>query len=415
MNILNYIVLGMFGLGLILIFISEIATLMNQNRPTKKGKKNPSICILIPARDESKVISNILTSIKEQTYKINMKDVYVIVEKKEDKTVGICKKYGCSTVIREKLENRRRKGYALDDAVKHILKEKKYYDLYFVFDADNILDKDYIKEMLKTYQEGYDIGIGYRNCKNGNASLVAAASALVFSLINTFSNTLRQKQEKSLTITGTGFYIRGEYIKEWGEYPFHALTEDYELTLYSTLNNLTSYYNANAIYYDEQPIRYKDTIPQRTRWLKGYFESRRNYIPKIRKALTKKDPNYGSKLSACIGYIPYLFIVASFFCYLILQLFIIGTAIASNNDELFIKTSLSLLFILTFIYVATILLTISLLYREKETLNMKTSTKIKVCLYLPIFLTSYIQIAFRALFTKDVTWKKIEHTENNIT
>lgn len=55
-------------------------------------------------------------------------------------------------------------------------------------DADNVLDVDFVKNMEKSINEGYDIGIGYRNCKNGNDSVVAAASALTFSMINELSN-----------------------------------------------------------------------------------------------------------------------------------------------------------------------------------------------------------------------------------
>lgn len=414
MSILNYIVLGLFAVGIILIFISEILTLMNHNSPNKKGKSNPNVCFLIPARDESKVISKLLSSIREQSYKISMEDIYVIVENDKDKTLDICKDYGCSFIVRKNLDGRRRKGYALDDAIKYILKEKKKYDLYFIFDADNILDKNFIKEMLNTYMEGYDIGIGYRNCKNGNSSVVAAASAMVFSLVNTFSNTTKQKHDKSLTISGTGFYIRGEYIDEWRGYPFNTLTEDYELTLYSTLNNLTSYYNNRAVYYDEQPVRYVDTISQRTRWIKGYFEARKIYISKLFRSLSKKDPNYGSKLSECIGVIPYIFIIASFFVYLVLQLFVIYTAVTTNNDVLLIKAIFSLFIIFSLVYLGILSLIIRLLQKEKKSLNMNLSMKIKVSLYFPIFLVSYIQCGLRALFHKDIAWNKVEHKENNI-
>ena len=43
----------------------------------------------------------------------------------------------------------------------------KDYDAYFIFDADNILEKDFIKNMIPIYYQGYDIGVGYRNIKNG--------------------------------------------------------------------------------------------------------------------------------------------------------------------------------------------------------------------------------------------------------
>lgn len=87
-------------------------------------------------------------------------------------------------IIYRKDLTKKRKGYALDDAIKEILSKNKKYDAYFIFDADNILDKNYIKEMINSIEEGYDIGISYRNTKN-SSTLVAASSALTFSMINT--------------------------------------------------------------------------------------------------------------------------------------------------------------------------------------------------------------------------------------
>ena len=69
----------------------------------------------------------------------------------------IAKKYNANIIIRQKLELKR-KGYALMEAIEKITKTKNY-DAYFIFDADNILDKNYISEMNKSFMSGYDIGI----------------------------------------------------------------------------------------------------------------------------------------------------------------------------------------------------------------------------------------------------------------
>ena len=133
----------------------------NKLKPIKR-ENNGRYAILIPARDESRVIDGLLTSIDNQTRKINSKDVYVIVESMSDKTVDITRKHNMNIVLRHDL-TKKRKGYALDDAVKEILSKNIRYDAYFIFDADNVLDKNYIKEMEKSINKGYDIGIGYRN------------------------------------------------------------------------------------------------------------------------------------------------------------------------------------------------------------------------------------------------------------
>ena len=236
-----------------------------------------------------------------------MSDVYVIVESLKDETVNICKKYNATVFLRKKL-NLQRKGYALDEAIKYILNTKSY-DAYFIFDADNILDKNYLKNMIPVFDKGYDLASGYRNCKNGNESVVAASSALTFSLVNTVFNSIKNKKTKNITFSGTGFYIRGEIIDELKGYPFNSLTEDYELSSFATLNNLTTYYNTKSVFYDEQPVKYKDTINQRIRWIKGYFDVRKKYSKKIIKSISKDGKNNGSKIDEGLGIIPYIFII----------------------------------------------------------------------------------------------------------
>lgn len=366
----------------------------------KKYNNKKRYCILIPARYESKVINNLLLSITKQTTKINPKDIYIIVESIKDKTVDIAKQYNMNIILRENL-SLKRKGYALNDAVTYILKKQIHYDAYFIFDADNILDKDFIKNMEKSINEGYDIGIGYRNTKNSN-TLVSASSALTFSMINTMLNERKNKYHNNLTISGTGYYIKGSIIEEWNSFPFHSLTEDYELTLYAILHNLTTTYNKKAIFYDEQPDNFNVSLKQRTRWVKGYFEARKKYINKISKSEIKNDPNFASKVNAFLGVTPYIYIIIGLL--IILVNILITKGITSFLSYLTI--------FLLLIYILLALFTIIMLKKEKNSLNISKSMKIKVIFYNPIFMLSYIICLLRTIFIKDIKWDKIDHNKN---
>lgn len=366
----------------------------------KKYNNKKRYCILIPARYESKVINNLLLSITKQTTKINPKDIYIIVESIKDKTVDIAKQYNMNIILRENL-SLKRKGYALNDAVTYILKKQIHYDAYFIFDADNILDKDFIKNMEKSINEGYDIGIGYRNTKNSN-TLVSASSALTFSMINTMLNERKNKYHNNLTISGTGYYIKGSIIEEWNSFPFHSLTEDYELTLYAILNNLTTTYNKKAIFYDEQPDNFNVSLKQRTRWVKGYFEVRKKYINKISKSETKNDPNFASKVNAFLGVTPYIYIIIG------LLIILVNILITKGITTFLCYLTIFLLLI----YTVLVLFTIIMLKKEKNNLNISKSMKVKVIFYNPIFMFSYIICLLRTIFIKDIKWDKIDHNKN---
>ena len=402
---------------LVLIFIASyllikeyIVALKGSKVTLKRIYDNPSFAILIPARDESKVISNLIDSIEKQTFKIDSKDIYIIVESKKDKTVDIAKERNINIIYRKKLTNRRRKGYALDDAIKEILRKKKHYDAYFIFDADNVLDRNYFKEMVKSYKKGYDIGIGYRNTKNGNSSIFSACSSLTFSMINTFSNNYKMKHNLTLTVSGTGFYIKGKILEELGGYPFNSLTEDYEFTLYATLNDLTSTYNMKAKFFDEQPTDYNTTIKQRTRWVKGYFDSRRKYYPLLKNKAVRKDNNYPSVYITLVGVKPYVLLVISVILYLAnLTYRIISNSIVKVEVYTLL---LQFLVIVLAIYIVLLIFTGILLIKEKDNLRLNRNMKIKSLFFNPLFLASYVKCLYLALKNKDLAWEKIEHTVN---
>ena len=290
--------------------------------------------------------------------------------------------------------SKKRKGYALDDAIKEILEQKKHYDAYFIFDADNVLDKDYIKNMEEAYEDGYDIGIGYRNTKNGNDSVIAAASSLTFSMINTLGNEHKTKCNNTLTISGTGFYIKGDIVEKLSGYPFNSLTEDYELTLYATLNDLTTTYVKNAIFFDEQPVKYNITINQRTRWIKGFFEARKKYIPLLLKKEINK--NFSSSFHQIMGVTPYILLIIGLLGILLINYFNVKNTII----------------LILFVYLIMVLITSIMVLKENTYLNINNKMKIKVILYNPIFLTTYIICLFKAILNKDVKWLKIEHSKS---
>ncbi len=394
----------LIALGLLILLLEIFVSGFNHNYP-KVRKNNGKYAILIPARDESEVIEDLLISIENQTRKIDSRDVYVIVEKITDPTVLICNNHNMNVVLRKDL-TLKRKGYALNDAIEDIFNSSIKYDAYFIIDADNVLDSNFILNMEKSINEGYDIGIGYRNCKNGNDSVVSACSALTFSMINEFNNKLKLKDTRTLTVSGTGFYIRGDILEKLGGYPFFTLTEDYELTLYAVLNDLTTTYNKNAKFYDEQPILYKKSIIQRTRWIKGYFEARKKYITDIIKSMTFNDKNFASKFTEIIGVSHYVLMIVGVIFYLVLKfidIIMFGNVI-SNMVKLFIFSML--------IYLALVMFTIVLLIIEKDSLNLSNRMKLKSLFFNPIFLIGYVRCALIALYNKNLGWEVIEHNRN---
>lgn len=376
------------------IFLLLIIKIKNKNRKKINLTKNESAkyAIIIPARNESKVIDGLLNSIKDNNVSFN--DVYIVIEDENDETVNIADKYGANIFVRKDLEERRRKGFALDDIFKYLIKEHSY-DLYFIFDADNILDKNYINEMIKTYKNGYKIATGYRNIKNSK-NVITSCSGLTFSMINTLINKQINKMYGTIIISGTGYYITNDLIEAWQGFPFNTLTEDYELSLYASANNISTYYNELAEFSDEQPLDMKTSIKQRTRWVSGFFEARKKRLKDVTNDLGK-----------LLGVTPIILILISVLFSLIFSIIKVIKDLISGNMNYIIYLKCFLI-IIVLVYISLFIFTLIILMKEKKRLNISTTLKIKTLLFNPIFLLTYIICLFKAI-TTNVTWETIDH------
>lgn len=394
-----------FAIGMLVHFLHGYC----KKSPILHSDKKAKFAIIIPARDESKVIEANLMYIKKSNYPMELVDIYLIVESPEDPTIEIAKKYKNTTIFFRKDLTKIGKGYALDECLNDIYTNKDVYDAFIILDADNVISPNLISRMNDAYQSGYDLGCGKRENKDWNASTVCGAAALTFSIINTIQNKPKANLGMNVTLSGTGFFFRSEILREYNGWPFHTLTEDYELTNYSIVNNLKSTYLEDAIFYDEQPLKLRQSIVQRTRWIKGYFTVRSLYNKKKIEAL-KKNKKTTNSFAQFIGALPMFLIAFDLIFYFILLItYMISSLILDKS--FFLPYLYRMIGLIGGLYLFGVIITIMLFILDRKTIKIKFWNKIKVILYHPFFMLTYVNAAILAIFTKS-KWTKIEHTIN---
>ena len=119
------------------------------DRILKNTEKKFDFAVLIPARNESKVIKNILESLNNQTYDKSHFKVFVITERENDKSNEIALSYGFNFIIRKEIQNKRTKGFALKEGYDYLIHNNIKFDSLVILDADNIVDKNYLFELNK--------------------------------------------------------------------------------------------------------------------------------------------------------------------------------------------------------------------------------------------------------------------------
>ena len=152
------------------VVISFCSLIKLKDKPLKVNK-NHKFMAIIPAHNEETVIKNLVDSLKMQDYPKELLDIYVIADNCDDRTAQIAEEAG-AIVFKRFDETKKTKGYALNWFLGKKIEEKADYDAFCVFDADNIVDKDFIKNMNKKLCQGEVVVQGYRDIKNPTDSWI---------------------------------------------------------------------------------------------------------------------------------------------------------------------------------------------------------------------------------------------------
>ena len=411
-GIFGYIELGcaVIVIGCLFCFLIMFLTLRGKKVKYVALPQQPPqtrFAVIIPARNESRVIEGNLRALHEADYPAELFDTYVIVERMDDPTVEICKNYPRTHIFLRQNLDHQGKGYALDECIKSIFAGDIAYDAFLFLDADNIVCKNFFSRMNDACAAGYDAACGKRNNKDWNASTVAASSGVIFTIINSIQNKPKAARGMNVTVSGTGFCVKCDVLRPLGGWPFFTLTEDYEFSTYAVCHGLRTTYIDDAMFYDEQPVRFWQSIIQRTRWVKGYFTVWKKYR-KDKREYHKNAPDSKDLKSMQWGTVPGFIVVVVWLVYFFAVLARLIISLIAK-DGLIVPLLIRLGGILALFYFAVFFLTIYVLILDRKYIDLTPFNAIKTVLYNPVYLASFAIAAVRSLFLKN-KWEVIEHT-----
>ncbi len=222
--------------------------------------------VLIAARNEEAVLPHLLSSIRAQDYPAELVDTYVVADNCTDRTAEAAEAGG-ARVFRRFSKMRVGKGYALHDLLEQIPRER--YDAFLVFDADNLLEPDFITRINRVADRGYAAFCGCRHSKNFGDNWLSAGYGVLFLHESVHLNRARMLLGTSCAVSGTGFGFTRELLERIGGWNFFTLTEDIEFGTWCATHGERIGYSHDAVFYDEQPTSFAVSVRQRTRWIQG--------------------------------------------------------------------------------------------------------------------------------------------------
>ncbi|MBB3129374.1 cellulose synthase/poly-beta-1,6-N-acetylglucosamine synthase-like glycosyltransferase [Paenibacillus rhizosphaerae] len=379
-------------------FVFSILGLYRKKRkqhfePTK------SFAVLVAAHNEEQVVGALMENLKQLNYPKELYDVFVICDNCTDGTARIVREHGMNACVRTN-NNLRGKGYAIEWMLKELWAMPRQYDAVVMFDADNLADTNFLREMNDDLCSGARVIQGYIDTKNPEDSWITAAYGISYWYINRLWQLSRHNMNMANFLGGTGMCFETNLLKEMG-WGATSLVEDLEFTMRSVKRGVYPKFNYDAKVFDEKPLTFKASARQRLRWMQGHFTvARRYFFPLIwqsikERSIVKLDlALYGANV------------------YIVLLTFLLTATIWVDNTffdgpniaNLYGYLPLWLSFVAIGANVFTFLAAMIL---EKVTFK-------KVYLYLvlfPIYLISWYPITFYAFFTQNnKQWSHTQHT-----
>lgn len=423
--IINTVITTLFGLFLFYRTVYMIVGLFLKVR-YPDAKEEHTYAFLISARNESKVIGNLVESIKKQKYPADKIKIFVVADNCKDNTAEVCRALGC--VVYERFNDRQiGKGYALKFLTENIQRDfgMLSFDGYFVFDADNLLASDYVHEMNKAFNNGNKIITSYRNVKNFGTNLISASYGYHHYRNSRTLHIPRSKFNFSCMVNGTGFLVASEVLKDG--WKWELITEDTEFSVDTLLNGYRIAFCQDAEFFDEQPTDVKTMWRQRIRWSKGTLMVFASHLGKIFRHLFTPEKRNASRSDGHTGQSAFqrkfsyydvfwqvfpsaliLFIWQIIYYVAILTVSAVtGTPVGTAFANLGIAVAKSV----AQLYIVTIIQVIPVVICEWKHMVCHPAKKILYMFTFPLFDLLNMPITLVALFTK-VEWKPIVHNDD---
>lgn len=371
------------------------------------AKKQHTYAFFIAAHNEEAVIANLVKSIKDQDYPSELIDVFVVADACTDNTAQAAREAGAIVYERNDL-SRKGKSWVMDYGFDRILREYPgKHEAFFIFDADNLLSRDYVTIMNDAFDQGYLALTSYRNSKNFGSSWISSAYATWFIREARYLNNARMICHTSCAVSGSGYLVSAKLIEGMKGWDFHTLTEDIQFSTFCAIHGVRIGY-APAEFFDEQPVTLKASIKQRMRWTKGFYQVLFTYGRHMFKSIGKFHRFAAYDMLMVVG--PAMLL--TLMCLLVNVTFIavgsLSHGFLATDAEIEMAIG-SVIMMLAYMYGTFFVMGLSTTITEWKHIHCPQEWRIFTNLFtFPLFMFTYVPLTVAALFLK-VDWVPTPH------
>jgi cellulose synthase/poly-beta-1,6-N-acetylglucosamine synthase-like glycosyltransferase len=245
----------------------------------------PKVSILIPARNEAKVIASTLKALCALDYPRDSMEIIVINDGSTDDTGKIVEELAakdprirCLTV--PAALSGQGKAAALEYA-----SEAASHDLIAIYDADNRPESGSLRILVAALVNDPTLAaaVGKFRTINRNRNLLTRFINLESLAFQWIVQAGRWAMLGVTTLPGTNFVIWRHVISQVGGWDHEALTEDSELSIRIYETGLRIRFVPQAVTWEQEPERLRVWFRQRVRWARGQNYVLAKHAPRLLK------------------------------------------------------------------------------------------------------------------------------------
>jgi cellulose synthase/poly-beta-1,6-N-acetylglucosamine synthase-like glycosyltransferase len=276
----------------------------------------PMVSIIVPVKEEEKVVARLLEALLRVNYPPEKREIVIVEDGSEDKTVEICRAYVRKYPDQIKLVHQPTssgKPSALNYGLKHVKGE-----IVAVFDADSVPEPDTLLKAVEHFEDPSVTAIQGRACSI-NSDVNMLTKFISYEEAVRYETYIRGKDALNLFVplTGSCYFIRRSALLDVNGWDNASLSEDVEIALKLTKEGYRIKYAPEIRYWQENPVNLAQLIKQRIRWFRGEME----IAIKYGKLVTKPNRKNIDAEMTLLG--PYMFILCLLSYFMLLQSFIV--------------------------------------------------------------------------------------------
>lgn len=369
--------------------------LMSWRRPMEYGRHPAStrFAVLVPARNEELVVGSLINTLLMQDYPPELYDIWVIPNQCTDHTALAARRFGahvleCTVPVKSK-------GEVLRFAWERLSRRG--------YDADNLADPQFLREMNNAYRAGARAAQGFRDSKNPYDSVVSGCYSIYYWMMDRLHNGGRAGLGLPAMVNGTGFMVAASVLDRMGGWRTETISEDLELSVQCALEEVQVFWVPKAVTYDEQPLTFRESVKQRRRWTSGTLQVAGRYLPAVGRGLAARPSGAAWDVGATL-------LIPAYQAAALINLAVSALAAGQMGPEGFSPLlcaagaagSLAIAAL-----GATLLAALVLTVEGKWDRRLGAAL---ACYWL--FLLSWVPITIHCMFQKTTVWEEIRHTRN---